>query len=51
MKDYKQQAKNFAIKAVCKLAKNTAIKSANTTCPFYQHQPILPDEVKKLRKF
>lgn len=51
MKKLNQGMKDFAQKAACKLAKNAAIKSANSTCPFYQHQPILPDEVKKLRKF
>lgn len=47
----KNQVKSIVLKAVSKAAKNTAVKSANTACDFYQHQAVLPVDVKKLRKF
>lgn len=51
MKNVKKQFKMIIAEAICKLAKSTAVKSANTTCIFYHHQPVLPSEVKNLRKF
>lgn len=34
-----------------KLILSISSNSANQACTFYHHQPELPDEVKKLRKF
>lgn len=43
--------KTIILKQVAKLAKNNAIKSANTACTWWDHQSKLPDAVKSLRKF
>lgn len=43
--------KEAILKAVAKSAMKTAGKSANTACDFWNHQPILPEAVKKMRKF
>lgn len=45
------QIKQAILKAVVKSAMKTAEKSANTTCDFWQHQSVLPEAVKKMRKF
>ena len=43
--------KNKIEKIVANVAYETSKKSANSMCAFFFHQPKLPTEVKKLRKF
>lgn len=43
--------KNRVEKIVANVAYETSKKSANSMCAFFFHQPKLPAEVKKLRKF
>lgn len=35
---------------VAEIFKKSAVKSANSTCDWWSHQRVLPEEVKKLRK-
>ena len=41
----------IASKVIAKLAKRTAIKSANTACALYFYQPKETEKIKGLRKF
>ena len=47
--------KNLLVKKIDKTVANVALTiakaSANSTCLFWNHQPKLPDKVKKLRNF
>ncbi|MEG0377487.1 MAG: cyclic lactone autoinducer peptide [Eubacterium sp.] len=43
--------KDKMLKSFAKIARQEAIKSANTACWLFHHQDKLPKEVKKLRKF
>lgn len=43
--------KNNVEKIVANVAYETSKKIANSSCVFFFHQPKLPAEVKKLRKF
>jgi cyclic lactone autoinducer peptide len=36
---------------LAKIALAVTKANANTTCPYYAHQPKLPEAAKKLRKF
>ena len=36
---------------MAKFVKNTAVRRANSACPWWLHVQKLPDKVKKLRKF
>lgn len=38
-------------KAVAKLGKTAATAVVNSTCVFISHQPKMPENTKKLRKF
>lgn len=46
-KSLKRKMVDFILKASYKEAE----KNANRTCLYWHHQPKLPEEVKKLRKF
>ena len=50
-KEEKAMKKNFVADVVAKAAKNTAVKSANSTCTLYFYQPKETKQIKKLRKF
>jgi cyclic lactone autoinducer peptide len=43
--------KKFVLSLVSRIALKEASRSANTTCTLFSFQPIIPDDVKKLRKF
>jgi cyclic lactone autoinducer peptide len=43
--------KNVVATVIARIAKNTAIKGANSTCTLYFYQPREPKKLKKLRKF
>lgn len=43
--------KNFVANAVAKVAKDTAMKSANSACTLFFYQPKETKRIKKLRKF
>lgn len=45
------RVKQAVLKAVAKSAMKTAEKSANTACDYWNHQSVLPEAVKKMRKF
>ena len=38
-------------KAVVILAKKIAVMEVNSSCPLFAYQPVIPESVKKLRKF
>lgn len=42
---------SIASKVIAKLAKRTAVKSANTACALYFYQPKESEKIKGLRKF
>lgn len=39
------------MKMVAKLVKDTAVKRANSACPWWLYVQKVPDKVKRLRKF
>jgi cyclic lactone autoinducer peptide len=45
------KVKKICTELVGKLAKEAAVKNANSSCPFFLYQPELPEKIKKLRKF
>ncbi|WP_315168197.1 cyclic lactone autoinducer peptide [Metaclostridioides mangenotii] len=38
------------LSSFCGLAATVSTLSANTTCAWYVHQPVMPDEVRRLKK-
>ena len=40
-----------SLKAISKTAARTTVKSANSSCYLWQHQPKESEKIKKLRKF
>lgn len=47
----KKKIKQELSKHVVRVARKVAEIEANSSCPLFAYQPILPDGVKKLRKF
>ena len=47
----KKQIGNLALKAISKVALQSAKTSANSACMFFAYQPKEPQQIKKLRKF
>ncbi len=47
----KNSVSNLALKALSKIAMNSATKSVNSTCDLLTFQPKVPETAKKLRKF
>lgn len=47
----KKTLKDTVLEQIVKLAEKNAVKSANTTCGWWDNQPKVPDSVKNLRKF
>lgn len=46
----------FSLKATClkkvgEVIFRQAEKAANSACPYYHHQPKMPEEVKRMGKF
>lgn len=46
-----RKVESFASRTVANLAMRTAEYTADRLCVFIFHQPKMPDEVKKLRRF
>lgn len=46
-----RKVESIASRTVAKLAMRTAEYTADRLCVFIFHQPKMPDEVKKLRRF
>lgn len=51
MKTKSQKLANGMRKAVAALALSATAATANSTCVYITHQPKLPENAKKLRKF
>ncbi len=51
MKTGQKKAKNIIMKSVAAIAEKSAVRNANSACPWWGHQPEMPEAVKKLRKF
>lgn len=47
----KKNIKNRGAKALVDIARRVGEFSANTKCVCIYHQPKMPEEIKKLRKF
>lgn len=51
MKNSKNNTGSIAKKVIAAAAKTAATVNVNSTCAFVIHQPKLPKDAKKLRKF
>lgn len=47
----KKKSKQVLSKHIVRVARKVAEIEANSSCPLFAYQPILPDSVKRLRKF
>lgn len=51
MENSKKSTKSLAKKVIAAAAKAVTTTNVNSTCGFVIHQPKLPKDAKKLRKF